>query len=632
MRTILIIAVALVLFILSVIPTWHSRKNKNQTIDWSQVVDHPERHMTFELVDPSPTLLDSNAFAKKLLEERFNITLNYTSIDPVSYRRKGPLSLSAGIIPDIFTQPYSSLDRSAKHGFIIPLPIEVMMKHAPTYVRMINDNTDLAWISGMVDNQQYCLPSISPSATYTRSGIWRKDWLYAVGINKIPDTINEYTAAFQLFKDQKPDARSFISAFSDALDKDQKQRILDQANPTWGMSGDIINWDYGMFNEIFGAFNVQPFQWVLVDERIQWGGIQHESKRALEQLKAWYDNGYIHPEFSQDHHSREVFQKLYSSITGYICPWASYTELHPDRERIRAMGGLQRNRDREMLLKHGKTEAAIDTLLARAEAADRYINLWTPASIPAGPEGHRGIRTSGALGSWGNYSAVVFGRQLASQPEKVIRWLRMIETVLNDEELMIQISIGKEGLHWAWQLPNDSFIVETYSKDTRNVRTEYGDFYFSTYPDSTTIALPPYHGWRKRHRQGLIWDLWSFGISAPLLGIPVPNDILKRYQSKKQIKWNKMHHSKELADICVFSNAESLAPTEVIPIIKRLIAYQQSMYAEFINGKRNLDEWDEFVEQFQKSGGDKVLNIMRSHYEDMQMINAKVDSMLVSLD
>ena len=76
-----------------------------------------------------------------------------------------------------------------------------------------------------------------------------------------------------------------------------------------------------------------------------------------------------------------------------------------------------------------------------------------------------------------------------------------------------------------------------------NWKNVYGDFYISTYPDSTTIALPPYHGWRKRHRQGLIWDLWSFGISAPLLGIPVPNDILKRYQSKKQIKWNKMHHS-----------------------------------------------------------------------------------------
>ena len=53
----------------------------------------------------------------------------------------------------------------------------------------------------------------------------------------------------------------------------------------------------------------------LVAERSQhnkgWGFIQNEAKQALEKLKEWYQAGYIHPDFAQDHHSREVFQKIY---------------------------------------------------------------------------------------------------------------------------------------------------------------------------------------------------------------------------------------------------------------------------------------------------------------------------------
>ena len=63
-------------------------------------------------------------------------------------------------------------------------------------------------------------------------------------INKIPNTIKEYEVAFKLFKNNKPDAKSFIAAFEDGLDVSQKQKVLDNAHPTCGMSGDIINRQY----------------------------------------------------------------------------------------------------------------------------------------------------------------------------------------------------------------------------------------------------------------------------------------------------------------------------------------------------------------------------------------------------
>ena len=103
----------------------------------------------------------------------------------------------------------------------------MLIEHAPTYVKMINENTDLAWMAGRVKNQNYCIPNISFGDLQPIPGVWRKDWLKAVDINKIPNTIKEYEVAFKLFKNNKPDAKSFIAAFEDGLDVTQKQKVLD---------------------------------------------------------------------------------------------------------------------------------------------------------------------------------------------------------------------------------------------------------------------------------------------------------------------------------------------------------------------------------------------------------------------
>ena len=620
-----IAAAALFIFLILVFPSWS--KHTPYNIDWSKVTDDPDIHLTYELVEAASYeahMLDSSAYAKTVLEARFNITLNYSTIDPVSYNRKGPLSLAAGLIPDVFQQPYTSLKYSAKHGFIIPIPLYVLIEHAPTYVKMINENTDLAWMAGRVKNQNYCIPNISFGDLQPIPGVWRKDWLKAVDINKIPNTIKEYEVAFKLFKNNKPDAKSFIAAFEDGLDVSQKQKVLDNAHPTWGMSGDIINWRTGMFTEIFGAYNIQPFQWISINGSIEWGGIQIESKQALEKLREWYQAGYIHPDFTQDHHSREVFQKIYSSITGYIAYWATFIELHPDRERIRTMGNLQRERDKEILANLGISKSKIEDLIEKANSGGRYENLWSPAFIPAGPNGHRGNRISGTLGQY--TTPFVFGKQMANQPEKVIRWLRMIETALNDDKLMTQVSIGKEGLHWYWHSPGSELDDRIIKLDNVK-RNEYGDMYYSTYDESTTVALPPYHGWLKRVRQGLVYDHWN-AYNSPILGIPLSENLRKKYQSNRQLEWQKTYRSQKLGDQCIFGDTEGLAPEKLIPIIKQLIAFQQSAYAEFINGERNLDSWNEFVLEFENIGGKKATIGMRKHFDEIMIINTSVDSLI----
>ena len=64
-------------------PSWKKEKiESNRLIDWSKVTDDPNEHLDFELVLPgdatdSPDAhLKEDAYAKRLLEERFNVTLN----------------------------------------------------------------------------------------------------------------------------------------------------------------------------------------------------------------------------------------------------------------------------------------------------------------------------------------------------------------------------------------------------------------------------------------------------------------------------------------------------------------------------------------------------------------------------
>ena len=73
--------VALVFLIFS--PTWSKNNNiLDDTVDWSQVVDDPDVHMTFNLLMhrdarwSADALLRDNAFAKRILEKKIVIKKN----------------------------------------------------------------------------------------------------------------------------------------------------------------------------------------------------------------------------------------------------------------------------------------------------------------------------------------------------------------------------------------------------------------------------------------------------------------------------------------------------------------------------------------------------------------------------
>ena len=195
-------AIAIIIIIFWVVlklPSWNKEKiESDQLIDWSKVTDDPNEHLDFELIMPSDAIdspdahLREDAYAKRVLEERFNVTLNYEMVDPATYDRKAALVKASGFIHDVLIEETSMLKSSIKHGFIVPIPFEVICKYAPSYARIVQEWGSYGWQGSVVDGVNYGIPLIIADARYPKVGIWRKDWLHAIGFDRVPDSMEEY--------------------------------------------------------------------------------------------------------------------------------------------------------------------------------------------------------------------------------------------------------------------------------------------------------------------------------------------------------------------------------------------------------------------------------------------------------
>ena len=139
------------------------------------------------------------------------------------------------------------------------------------------------------------------------SGGW--DWLRNVGIDKVPETLDELYAALWKFRHEDPDGNGI--------------------QDTYGMCPNAQAW-FKAFGEVFGAYGIVPHGWMLRDGRGRVGrGPGPEVKQILGLLRKWYDDGLIDPDFAigQIKSSPMPYQKFVSGKTGYLFGEGSYNSF-----------------------------------------------------------------------------------------------------------------------------------------------------------------------------------------------------------------------------------------------------------------------------------------------------------------
>ncbi|MFT5130085.1 MAG: putative aldouronate transport system substrate-binding protein, partial [Rhodothermales bacterium] len=254
------------------------------SVDWATVADDPGERLEISYLYTFTREIQPDSVVKAIIEARMNVTLDLEYVPMAVQSVRKPLQLIGGASPDIFMAEAGEIARYQEHGFLLPIPRELLASHCPTLVARMDRYAPWLWPGLEVDGVGYgCPAALWHEARYPRTGAWRKDLLEAVGIQDVPDTLAEFATAFE------------------------RLHAAGQGCMTGDVSAGGIE---TAFTEIFCAFGVLPFDWMLRDDEIVYGGIQPGTRDALALLREWYAAGYIHPDFVTDRWWSEARSKF----------------------------------------------------------------------------------------------------------------------------------------------------------------------------------------------------------------------------------------------------------------------------------------------------------------------------------
>ncbi|MFC7680196.1 extracellular solute-binding protein [Paenibacillus sp. GCM10028914] len=319
---------------------------------------------------------------QKWLEQKFNVKIKPVKVTDAS--------IASGEVPDIFMlgDP-SNVIAYQNQGVLMSIDQNMLKEKMPEYYADIEKKKEL-FQTVTTNNELWAIPMFIDLKPYDLATLWRKDWLDKVGINKLPETLDEYEEAVYAFAQKDPDGNG--------------------VKDTYGLTGTATStWSSGFYS-IFGAFGVEPTMWMERDGQIVNGSIMPETKEALTKLQQWYADGVIDPEFITD--TQDSYRKkLYNNRIGVIEEQVAKGAL-PDSPILVEMKSL--NPDAELQISRN----------------------------PKGPGGD---------GSWDwgiKSNFIVIGNKVKDQPEKLEKLFEILQAQSSDEETINMTSLGVKGTQW----------------------------------------------------------------------------------------------------------------------------------------------------------------------------------------
>ena len=193
----------------------------------------------------------------------------------------------------------------ADQGLLAELPVESIREAMPEYYAHVESFGDpRVWKYGEIDGKHMGLPIISPWNVYRRGIAWNAQWLYNVGITKVPETLAEFEEAYLKFRHEDPNRSGSKDTYAFTAPGDQETAPA------------------GFFQEIFGAHGTFAFQWIEKDGELQYGFTDPGTKEALALLADWYAREIIDPEWvteiSRKDGANDVSWKFANEKIGYV--------------------------------------------------------------------------------------------------------------------------------------------------------------------------------------------------------------------------------------------------------------------------------------------------------------------------
>lgn len=469
---------------------------------------------TFGQPDPDSPVI-------KEIEEKYNVKFDFWFVDDQEWDQVLGIKFAGGEMPDVLKiKSTTVVEKYVNQEILAPITDEMLGK-IPT----LRDNieayggTDVT-MDGMYDGDLYVLKTINLNGAYPTTIAWRTDWLNNVGIDKIPETIEEWETAMYKFRDEDPDGNG---------EKD-----------TYGMSETTMGAVFGAFGTIpmfgFTGKDVPDLLWAEKDGEYVLAPTQPEMKEALTYLSKWYQDGLIDPEFITG-----------ENTAGY---WATSQAFTNGRVGVT---GASMSYHWNPPLVEGAAEGACyaDFMSVNPDAV--FGETFDLGTAPAGSNGSAGTIEWGAISGNG----IAFTTKCVEDENKLDAILNMMESMASNYDDYLLGLYGIEG--------------ENYTVD-------------------------------KASGQVTLTDEYTDQAVAVKAGLSVTNVMTKNPDFDKRVN-PLLYDFMDKYDGPGYHGALVPVTESNTTYMEDLKKYAQESYIKFITGEMPVDEFDSFVENFNKNGG-----------------------------
>lgn len=406
---------------------------------------HAQEKMTLTWLGNNPPLED-DTWGEKAFEELFNVDVQI--IRATDDSQKNTL-FASGNIPnyiDVMSSNISAVASLNEQGIISPISLEMIQTYMPKYYAMCIAKDPLFFNYATIDGQIMAIPRMSVVDPVPLGAAIRADWLKAVGIEKVPSTIEELEAALVAFTENDPDGNG--------------------KKDTFGMSaagGETTGTAYSrfLFPSIFSAYNVSPYLWQVNDKKeLQFGFTTEACRNALTTLHKWYTMGIIDPEFVTDSHrnsGKDVSLKFASGKTGYMDN-VSFDDYEYDNDGHVNAKWVANNASWQEYFANNAEAPDLYKYLCTSDFDSAYIDPYYINLAPVSVDGVPGSYVAG--GNVNNYFCI----GVTSTQEQMIKILQILEQLATDDASYIN-HFGPEGEEWIW---NEDKTQRLYNVDWVN--------------------------------------------------------------------------------------------------------------------------------------------------------------------
>ncbi len=350
----------------------------------------------------SPVDADSPVIA--MLEEKFNVDLNFIYLDRNQEDELLNIRIAGGEIPDVMRRSDTSYRNFINQGILSEIPEDLIKEIAPTvYECTTRYGGENLWDVAKEDGKLYGMPLLNDNGRYHAVTIWRDDWLSNVGIDKVPETLEEAEEAFYKFVNEDPDGNG------------QKD--------TYALSTNGIT-------AVLNAYGGQPLSnphklyWTERDGEIIADAVLPEMKDALTKLNQWYQDGLIDPEFITGENKGQHFAStvvFWNGRIGFSMPGMAYHVSPPFIE--------------------GSTGSVNWSSFHQMQGEDASYTWGVPLT---GPTGKRGADHWGVFA--GDY--FVMGKNVETGSDKMKKILEINETLNSDFDTFILARNGRKDIDY----------------------------------------------------------------------------------------------------------------------------------------------------------------------------------------